>query len=177
MPHFDLVALIKAIGYIGVTVMVFAESGLLIGFSCPATACSSPPAFSRHRAISRSGFWHPFHSWQRCSATPSVTDLDVGSVGVSFSGQSRPFSSRNISHEPKRFSRVTAAKRLSWRDSCQSYARSRQSWRERPKCAMRASRCTTYWEDFSGRSASQSPAISLGAPFRTSIAISCRSSC
>jgi membrane-associated protein len=35
MPHFDLVALIKAIGYIGVTVMVFAESGLLIGFFLP----------------------------------------------------------------------------------------------------------------------------------------------
>ncbi|HVX29075.1 MAG TPA: VTT domain-containing protein [Nitrolancea sp.] len=35
MPHFDLVALIKAIGYIGVAVIVFAESGLLIGFFLP----------------------------------------------------------------------------------------------------------------------------------------------
>lgn len=35
MPHFDLVALIKAVGYIGVAGMVFAESGLLIGFFLP----------------------------------------------------------------------------------------------------------------------------------------------
>ncbi len=35
MPHFDLVGFIKAVGYIGVAAMVFAESGLLIGFFLP----------------------------------------------------------------------------------------------------------------------------------------------
>jgi membrane-associated protein len=35
MPHFDLIALIKTIGYFGVAGMVFAESGLLIGFFLP----------------------------------------------------------------------------------------------------------------------------------------------
>lgn len=35
MPHFDLVGFIKAVGYIGVAGMVFAESGLLIGFFLP----------------------------------------------------------------------------------------------------------------------------------------------
>lgn len=33
--HFDLVELIKAVGLLGVTAMVFAESGLLIGFFLP----------------------------------------------------------------------------------------------------------------------------------------------
>ncbi len=35
MPHFDLVAFIKAVGYVGVAGMVFAESGLLVGFFLP----------------------------------------------------------------------------------------------------------------------------------------------
>jgi membrane-associated protein len=35
MPHFDLIALIKTVGYLGVAGMVFAESGLLIGFFLP----------------------------------------------------------------------------------------------------------------------------------------------
>lgn len=35
MPHFDLVALIKAVGYLGLFAIVFAESGLLIGFFLP----------------------------------------------------------------------------------------------------------------------------------------------
>ncbi len=35
MPHFDLVSFVKAAGYIGVATMVFAESGLLVGFFLP----------------------------------------------------------------------------------------------------------------------------------------------
>src|SRR5262245_37049344 len=35
MFHFDLVEIIKAVGYIGVFAIVFAESGLLIGFFLP----------------------------------------------------------------------------------------------------------------------------------------------
>lgn len=33
--HFDLVKIIEAVGYVGVTAIVFAESGLLIGFFLP----------------------------------------------------------------------------------------------------------------------------------------------
>jgi membrane-associated protein len=35
MPQIDLVALVKAVGYIGIAAMVFAESGLLVGFFLP----------------------------------------------------------------------------------------------------------------------------------------------
>lgn len=35
MPHFDLIALIKTVGYLGIAGMVFAESGLFIGFFLP----------------------------------------------------------------------------------------------------------------------------------------------
>ena len=35
MPHFDLVQLIQAVGYIGVFFIVFAESGLFFGFFLP----------------------------------------------------------------------------------------------------------------------------------------------
>ncbi len=35
MLPFDLTELVKAIGYLGVTAIVFAESGLLIGFFLP----------------------------------------------------------------------------------------------------------------------------------------------
>lgn len=35
MPHFDLVGFIKAVGYVGIFGIVFAESGLLIGFFLP----------------------------------------------------------------------------------------------------------------------------------------------
>lgn len=35
MPHFDLPELIKAIGYIGMFAIVFAETGLLLGFFLP----------------------------------------------------------------------------------------------------------------------------------------------
>lgn len=35
MPHFDLVELIRAVGYLGVFTIVFLESGLLIGFFFP----------------------------------------------------------------------------------------------------------------------------------------------
>ena len=33
--HFDLVKIIEAVGYVGVTAIIFAESGLLIGFFLP----------------------------------------------------------------------------------------------------------------------------------------------
>jgi membrane-associated protein len=33
--HFDLVELIKAVGYVGLFAIIFAESGLLIGFFLP----------------------------------------------------------------------------------------------------------------------------------------------
>jgi membrane-associated protein len=35
MPHFDLVELIKAFGYLGLFAIVFAETGLLVGFFLP----------------------------------------------------------------------------------------------------------------------------------------------
>ncbi len=35
MPHVDLVGFIKAVGYVGVFGMIFAESGLLVGFFLP----------------------------------------------------------------------------------------------------------------------------------------------
>lgn len=35
MPHFDLVELIKAFGYLGLFAIVFAETGLLLGFFLP----------------------------------------------------------------------------------------------------------------------------------------------
>lgn len=35
MPHFDLEALIRAVGYVGMFAIVFAETGLLIGFFLP----------------------------------------------------------------------------------------------------------------------------------------------
>ena len=35
MPHFDLVELIKAVGYLGLFGIVFAETGLLVGFFLP----------------------------------------------------------------------------------------------------------------------------------------------
>lgn len=35
MPHFDLVEIIKTVGYLGIFTIVFAESGLLIGFFLP----------------------------------------------------------------------------------------------------------------------------------------------
>ncbi len=35
MPHFDLVQLIEAIGYVGLTAITFAESGLFFGFFLP----------------------------------------------------------------------------------------------------------------------------------------------
>lgn len=35
MPHIDVVSLIKAAGYIGVVAIIFAETGLLIGFFLP----------------------------------------------------------------------------------------------------------------------------------------------
>lgn len=35
MPHFDLISLIKAAGYVGLFAIIYAESGLLIGFFLP----------------------------------------------------------------------------------------------------------------------------------------------
>ncbi len=35
MPHFDLIELIKAVGYLGLFGIVFAETGLLVGFFLP----------------------------------------------------------------------------------------------------------------------------------------------
>lgn len=35
MPHFDLIELIKAFGYLGLFAIVFAETGLLVGFFLP----------------------------------------------------------------------------------------------------------------------------------------------
>lgn len=35
MPHFDLKELLMTVGYIGVFIIIFAESGLLIGFFLP----------------------------------------------------------------------------------------------------------------------------------------------
>lgn len=35
MPHFDLASLLKTVGYAGIFAIVFAESGLLIGFFLP----------------------------------------------------------------------------------------------------------------------------------------------
>lgn len=35
MPHFDLVEIIQTVGYLGLVAIVFAESGLLIGFFLP----------------------------------------------------------------------------------------------------------------------------------------------
>jgi membrane-associated protein len=35
MPHFDLIELIKAVGYLGLFAIVFAETGLLVGFFLP----------------------------------------------------------------------------------------------------------------------------------------------
>jgi hypothetical protein len=45
MPSFlDPQHLISTFGLIGILAIVFAESGLLIGFFLPATRCCSPPA-------------------------------------------------------------------------------------------------------------------------------------
>jgi membrane-associated protein len=35
MPHFDLLEIIKAVGYVGLFIIVFAESGLFLGFFLP----------------------------------------------------------------------------------------------------------------------------------------------
>ncbi len=35
MPHFDLESLIRAVGYVGLFVIIFAETGLLVGFFLP----------------------------------------------------------------------------------------------------------------------------------------------
>src|SRR5438477_628801 len=35
MPHFDLLEIIRTIGYVGVFLIIFAESGLFVGFFFP----------------------------------------------------------------------------------------------------------------------------------------------
>jgi membrane-associated protein len=51
--HFDLIAFIKAIGYIGVFFVVFAESGLLIGFFFPGDSLLFTAGF-----LASQGFLH-----------------------------------------------------------------------------------------------------------------------
>jgi membrane-associated protein len=46
--HFDLPHLIRWLGYFGVWAIVFAESGLLVGFFLPGNSL-----------LSRLDFWHP----------------------------------------------------------------------------------------------------------------------
>lgn len=43
--HFDLLSLIKSLGYLGVWAIVFAESGLLIGFFLPGDSLLSTAGF------------------------------------------------------------------------------------------------------------------------------------
>ena len=52
----DLKEFIETVGYIGIFAIIFAETGLLIGFFCPVTACFSLPAFWHPRTSSISGF-------------------------------------------------------------------------------------------------------------------------
>src|SRR5205085_5812773 len=35
MPHFDLLEIIKAVGYVGLFLIIFAETGLFLGFFLP----------------------------------------------------------------------------------------------------------------------------------------------
>ncbi len=45
--HFDLIEIIKAVGLLGVWAIVFAESGLLIGFFLPGDSLLWEPKFEQ----------------------------------------------------------------------------------------------------------------------------------
>lgn len=53
MPHVDLVELLKAVGYVGLFAIVFAESGLLIGFFLPGDSLLFTAGF-----LASTGFFH-----------------------------------------------------------------------------------------------------------------------
>src|SRR6266702_3669898 len=49
----DSTSLLTSLGVLGVFLVIFAETGLLIGSSCPATRCCSPPG-RKNRSAGRS---------------------------------------------------------------------------------------------------------------------------